>query len=119
MKINFYDGNIKNTKKAQIITIAEFLNKVKYETYKVQSDEIASITDKKARQKRKAEILPYVTISGVFSERNESGLLEHSGFFNPKDARDLVKIELATGHVAFIIGNNNDEIVSFQLSNPK
>ena len=79
MKINFYDGNIKNTKKAQIITIAEFLNKVKYETYKVQSDEIASITDKKARQKRKSEILPYVTISGVFSERNESGLLEHSG----------------------------------------
>jgi len=79
MKINFYDGNIKNTKKAQIITIAEFLNKVKYETYKPQSDEIAAIIDKKQRQKRKSEILPYVTISGVFSERNESGLLEHSG----------------------------------------
>ena len=89
MKINFYKGNIKNTKTAQIITIGEFLNYVMYEKFKPIADKVAAIEDPKERQKVKNSQLPYVTISGVFSERNEAGLLEHSGLI----AVDLDKMK--------------------------
>lgn len=79
MRISFYTGNIKNTKKGQTIGIEEFFNFVKYEKFKDLYKKISQIQDHEQRQKEKAKILPYVTISGVFSERKNSGLLEHSG----------------------------------------
>lgn len=38
------------------------------------------IKDKDARQEEKAKNVPYVTLSGEFSERNIQGLINHSGF---------------------------------------
>jgi predicted P-loop ATPase len=98
-KLSFYDGNIKNTKHAKIIDIGEFVNYVKYATYKHVSDKIAAIEDKATRQKYKAEHLPYITTSGVFSERANAGLLEHSGLIsididgveNMAEVRDLLQ----------------------------
>ena len=80
MKISFFSGNIKNTIPTKTIEIIDFLNFVKYGEFKELQFEIARIIEHKERTKRKAEILPYVTISGVFNKRSLDGQLSHSGF---------------------------------------
>lgn len=79
MNIGFYSGNIYNTKISKKINVGEFLNYVKFGTFKALADKVARAKTKKERQELKAKTLPYVTVSGVFSERKESGLLGHSG----------------------------------------
>lgn len=61
------------------ISIADFLNFVKYGKWKHLIEPIRTEPDKTKRDKLKRNI-PSVTISGVFEERKEENLLEHSGF---------------------------------------
>ena len=61
------------------ISITDFLNFVKYGKWKHLIEPIRTEPDKDKRNKLKRNI-PSVTISGVFEERSESNLLEHSGF---------------------------------------
>jgi hypothetical protein len=61
------------------ISIADFLNFVKYGKWKHLIEPIRTEPDKDKRNKLKRNI-PSVTISGVFEERAEANLLEHSGF---------------------------------------
>lgn len=43
-------------------------------------DKVRKIADKKERNNLKAEILPMITPSGIFSGRNQNSLIKHSGF---------------------------------------
>lgn len=61
------------------ISINDFLNFVKYGKWKHLIEPIRTEPDKLKRDKLKRNI-PSVTISGVFEERAEANLLEHSGF---------------------------------------
>jgi hypothetical protein len=63
----------------EIITLADFLNSVKYGKWKDQIQAIRAIKDKTARDNAKKNI-PSVTIAGVFKERKAELLIEHSGF---------------------------------------
>lgn len=61
------------------ISISDFLNFVKYGKWKHLIEPIRTEPDKKKRDLLKRNI-PSLTISGVFEERKEENLLEHSGF---------------------------------------
>ena len=61
------------------ISITDFLNFVKYGKWKHLIEPIRTEPDKTKRDKLKRNI-PSVTISGVFEERKEENILEHSGF---------------------------------------
>jgi len=63
----------------EIITLADFLNSVRYGSWKDQIEAIRAIKDKAARDNAKKNI-PSVTIAGVFKERKADNLIEHSGF---------------------------------------
>jgi hypothetical protein len=61
------------------ISISDFLNFVKYGKWKHLIEPIRIEPDSKKRAALKRNI-PSLTISGVFEERKEENLLEHSGF---------------------------------------
>src|SRR6478736_1306461 len=61
------------------ISISDFLNFVKYGKWKHLIEPIRIEPDQKKRSDLKRNI-PSLTISGVFEERKEENLLEHSGF---------------------------------------
>ena len=63
----------------ELIPLMDFLNQVKYGTWKEPIEALRSEPDPEKRKWLKRN-LPSVTISGVFGERNEANLLEHSGF---------------------------------------
>ena len=56
----------------ETITIPEFFEIIKSEKYKVVIEKIRAIEDKEERDKAK-EVLPNVTISGTFKEKNLLG----------------------------------------------
>lgn len=63
----------------EVMSIDEFLNKVKYGAWKDLIEEVRKEKEKSKRDWLKKK-LPSVTISGVFGERKESELVAHSGF---------------------------------------
>lgn len=63
----------------EILTMADFLNFIKYGKWKEQVEAIRAIKDKAPRDAAKRN-LPSVTIAGVFRERKADNLIEHSGF---------------------------------------
>src|SRR5690606_19168268 len=60
------------------ISVTDFINKIKYGSWKNLIDPIRAETDKNKRSLLKRN-LPAATVSGVFEERKEDLLLEHSG----------------------------------------
>jgi hypothetical protein len=62
-----------------VLEIAEFLNQIKYGTYKKIIDNVRQEQDKKKRDQLKRN-LPSVTIAGVFKHRDKDKLIQHSGF---------------------------------------
>jgi len=63
----------------EVIDIIDFLNKVKYGEWKDSIEKVRSEKDDKKRKWLKTN-LQSVTISGVFAERKEEELIDHSGF---------------------------------------
>jgi predicted P-loop ATPase len=79
-KISFYN-NIKEVKSKQTIDITDFLYHVKHGKWQSISEKVAIIQDHNKRREKKAEIAPYVTISGYFeNERAADKLSLHSNF---------------------------------------
>ena len=78
MNISLYP-HIKETKKSQDIPLELFLDRVKTGFWQ---DDVIGVhrakTDEERSEAKKR--VPYVTVSGKFSERNEKGLINHSGF---------------------------------------
>jgi predicted P-loop ATPase len=71
--------HIKEAKKSEDIPLDLFLSFIKDGKWQDQVLKIRTIKDADQRKTAK-ERLPYVTLSGKFSERRVSGLLQHSGF---------------------------------------
>lgn len=73
-------------------TIDQFLDDVKNGKYKEQVEQIRSEENKEIKRKLKVDLLPAVSTSGVFNQRNQDGLLEHSGFISIDiDGVDTIK----------------------------
>jgi predicted P-loop ATPase len=70
-----YFNNIAHTKKGMSLTFSDFLEKIKDGFWQ---DQVLKYRNEKTPESKKA--LPYVTISGLFKERNSSLLTQHSGF---------------------------------------
>jgi len=81
MKISLF-AKTRNTTPQTTTTIDAFLEGVKCGTWKEKVEQVRSELDKEIRSSLKANILPAVTISGVFQKRNKDSLLEHSGFIS-------------------------------------
>lgn len=64
---------------ASNLDIAEFLQAVKFGKWKKQVEAVRAEPEKEVRTRLKSK-LPAVTISGTFTERQESSLVTHSGF---------------------------------------
>ena len=62
------------------IDIDELYEIIKFGFLRKEIKELRRNTDKETREDMKKSILPAVTLSGKFEERNETGLLKHSGF---------------------------------------
>jgi predicted P-loop ATPase len=70
-----YFNNVSHTKKGMSLTFSDFLEKVKDGFWQ---DQVLTYRNNKTDIHKKA--LPYVTISGLFKERNADSLTQHSGF---------------------------------------
>jgi predicted P-loop ATPase len=70
-----YFNNIAHTKKGMSLTFSDFLEKIKDGFWQ---DQVLKYRNEKTQESKKG--LPYVTISGLFKERNSSLLTQHSGF---------------------------------------
>lgn len=83
--------HIREAKQSQDITVDLFLDNIQNGKWQDLIIPLRAVTDKKKRQELK-QALPYVTLSGRFSERKISGLLEHSGFIGI-DIDDVENVE--------------------------
>jgi predicted P-loop ATPase len=70
-----YFNNIAHTKKGMSLTFSDFLEKIKDGFWQ---DQVLKYRTERTQESKKA--LPYVTISGLFKERNSDLLTQHSGF---------------------------------------
>lgn len=77
-KISMF-ASVRDTKPAGEMEVIDFLNAVKHGRWQEKIEPIRKITDKDERQKAKQK-LPACTISGTFTERKQSGFVQHSGF---------------------------------------
>lgn len=100
MKISTFK-NVKAVQGSGTVDIYEFYQKVKNGEWREEANIIRAIPDKKERNKKKAELLELVTISGVFSGRYDKNMVKHSGFLaididdiEEKD-RKVVRLRLA------------------------
>lgn len=89
--------NIFESSNGSVTSVDEFLNQVKFGTWRSEAKTINSISDKKLRNKEKQKI-PYVTISGLFNHRKASELVQHSGFIC-LDFDDLEDIDGAINRI--------------------
>lgn len=78
MIVSIYN-NIRDNTNKQVIGVMEVLQNIKNGAYEDYVYPVRNEPDKKQRQKAK-ELVPYVTVSGTFSKRNNQGLIKHSGF---------------------------------------
>jgi len=76
-KFSTFDS-VKDTLPRGEITSRELIAAIRLERYNTEVDAIRSAPDKDTRSALKAK-LPAVTVSGVFSKRAASALVEHSG----------------------------------------
>ena len=77
--ISVFHGFQKPHISEEFMPLIEFLNHVKYGKWQTLIETIRSEPEEEKRKALKKK-LPSVTISGLFSERSESMLIEHSGF---------------------------------------
>lgn len=71
--------NIKHTKNGETLQIDDFLEHVKDGKWQDFVLPVRAIKDEELRKEEKKKV-PYVTISGQFSDRLDNALIEHSGF---------------------------------------
>lgn len=118
--------NINDTKTSTVIPLDTFLQNIQSGLYQDEVLAIRKVTDKAARSEAKKK-LPNVTISGTFTERTESGLLEHSGFIGI-DIDDLnnrleaVRNQLSTDSYVYAIfasASGNGLCVLFKIEADK
>lgn len=78
MKISLFP-RANATKPDSVISVDDFLNNIKYGTWKDLIEPIRTEQDKEKRKTLKEQV-PAVTISGTFTSRNQNNIIKHSGF---------------------------------------
>ena len=91
MNISIFQ-NAKNTVPIDILTIDDFIAKVKHGVWQNVVEKIRNAKSKEEKTAFKI-LLPAVTVSGTFHERKESGLIQHSGFVQIDIDHDISKFE--------------------------
>lgn len=75
-QISYFD-HTRSTKPTKSVSIQNLLDEIKFGTYRQLVEAIRANPDNKRELKIK---LPCVTISGIFTERNQDNLVQHSGY---------------------------------------
>lgn len=76
---SYFRCPVKNTQPNAEMTILDAYTAIKSNKYKKQTEELRSISEIESARKYKAVHFDYVTFSGLFSKRNDSALIQHSG----------------------------------------
>jgi len=78
-KFSYFRCPVTNTQPTAEMTIADVYGAIKSNKYKRQTKELRSFSELESARKYKAKNFNYVTFSGLFSKRNDSALIQHSG----------------------------------------
>jgi hypothetical protein len=78
-KFSFFKRPIKNITSSKEVSLLEVYQLIKSDLYKSNTLNIRQIQDKAKSREYKALNFDYVTFSGIFSKRNDSDLIKHSG----------------------------------------
>jgi len=76
---SYFMHPISNTTPSNTISITQVYHVIKDHSFRHKTRELRTITDKAKARKYKANNFSYVTFSGIFSQRNDKALIEHSG----------------------------------------
>jgi hypothetical protein len=76
---SYFNKPITNTVPNKEISLVAVYQLIKGNTFQKETEMLTSLTDPKEVRKYKALNFNYVTFSGIFSKRNESNLINHSG----------------------------------------
>lgn len=77
-KFSYFNAGIKKTNPYKDITLADVYMVLTGHWFKKETERLRQITDPDANRKYKSEHFPFVTFSGTFHTRRESGLIKHS-----------------------------------------
>lgn len=78
-KFSYFRCPVINTQPNAEMTIPDVYAAIKSNKYKHQTEELRSISEPESARKYKAKNFDYCTFSGIFSKRNDSALIQHSG----------------------------------------
>jgi hypothetical protein len=78
-KFSYFRCPVINTQPNAEMTIPDVYAAIKSNKYKSQTEELRSISEPESARKYKAKKFDYCTFSGIFSKRNDSALILHSG----------------------------------------
>lgn len=116
--------NILQSSAGEVTSIDHFLNEIKFGTFKDICQSVRQEENKKKRNELKKK-LPYVTISGLFNDRKNSGLIKHSGFIclDFDDVGDVQKVKETISqdhfvHSCFVSASGNG-LAALVKINPK
>ncbi len=79
--ISFFSFPIKNVHPKKNVSCLQVYKFVISESYRTKTENLRRLQTKQERDNMKASDLDYVTFSGKFSKRANSGLIEHSNYF--------------------------------------
>ena len=112
---SFYNCPITNTKPNKQIMLLEVYDLIKGDTYKERTLKLRSISDPEAASQYKRTHFDFVTPSGIFSKRSNSGLVCHSGLltldFDHVENLPLVK-------EALLADANLDLVIDLMFDSP-
>lgn len=95
---SFFKQPITNTSPEKNISLLQCYQAISGNYFEKVTNELRNIAEKKEKRKFKATRFPFVTFSGIFSHRAESGLIQHSGLlvldFDGLDIIRKMKIRL-------------------------
>lgn len=96
-KFSFFHSPINNTKPFRTVSIVDIYNYLISDYAKQRTAILRTIENKKQAQKYKGSNFDYCTFSGIFSERKDKSLIEHSNLLCI-DFDDLYSYECKTAH---------------------
>lgn len=77
-QFSFYRAPVTNVSPVRSINILQLYNAIKSDFYAGVTTKLRSITDPKEKRKFKAKNFDHFTISGIFQQRNKSGVLNRT-----------------------------------------
>ena len=78
-QFSFFRAPISNTLPSEVLDLPQLHARITGDDYATVTRKLRELQDPGQRRSFKARSFPYVTFSGIFSKRCESGLLQHSG----------------------------------------